>query len=227
MGLQAYRGGYPARLREALADTFEAVARVTGDEAFTALAARYVRAHPPSSYNLNDAGASLASYLRDDPLTLDLAFLPDLAELEWKIAAAFHAPWLPPLDLTALAGWVEDDWACARLRLQPSVGVVRSSWPLQTLWQSRPASRAELDVALAARAENVVVYRHDLIVRLELVTGPEATALTAVLGGGALMDVLAAAAANGAADAEIASWFAHWQALGIIAGCHRDDGRPQ
>src|SRR5262245_53362998 len=65
--LAVYRDGYPVRVAESLAETYPAVAHALGDRAFAALVDRYVAAVPQTSYNLNDAGAELPAFLRDDP----------------------------------------------------------------------------------------------------------------------------------------------------------------
>jgi len=89
--LHIYAGGYPARLEEALHESFPAVAHVLGDGAFHGLVRRYIAAVPLRSYNLNDVGAELPRFLEADELTKDLPFLPDLARLEGHVARAFHA----------------------------------------------------------------------------------------------------------------------------------------
>src|SRR5262245_21221595 len=76
--LAVYRGGYPARIAEALADIYPAVARGLGEHELAALVDRYAAAVPLNSYNLNDAGAALPVFLCGDPASRDLAFLPDL-----------------------------------------------------------------------------------------------------------------------------------------------------
>ena len=215
VGLAAYVHGYPARLREALADVYEAVAAIVGHDQFRELTYRYAAKYRPSSYNLNDAGAQLPRYLVGDPLTARRPYLPALALLEWKMAGAFHAATLPRLDPAVLAEQTEDEWGRATLALQPSVAVVISRWPVLSLWEchDKPSSSVDVD----ARAECVLVYRSELVVRLEVVPRAEATALRALQHGRRLSDVLEHAAAAGTGERQVGDWFARWQSLGLIA----------
>jgi len=217
LGLGAYAGGYPVRLHEALADTFEAVARYCGDTEFGALARRYTAAFPPKCYNLNDVGRSFARFLRTDRLIHDLPFLADLADLEWKISRAFHAGLLPPADTAALAELTEDQWARVRLELQPGVGTVLSSFPIRSLWAARNSASPPTQLT-AAGAEQVLVYRRNLTVRLELADRHEIRAVRALGRRVPLAVVLEAALRRGAPPKEVGAWPGHWQRLGILAG---------
>jgi hypothetical protein len=215
VGLAAYVHGYPARLREALADVYEALAAIVGDEEFTELTRRYAAKYRPSSYNLNDAGAQVPRYLVGDPLTTRRPYLPALALLEWKMAEAFHAATLPRLDPAVLAEQSEDEWARATLVLQPSIAILISHWPVLSLWQSHDAARSSSDVPRAA--ECVLVYRSELVVKLAAIPRAEAVALRALQRGRRLSDVIDYAAAAGAGEQQVGDWFARWQSFGLIA----------
>lgn len=217
IGFGAYAGGYPARLREALADTFEAVLRYVGDDDFTALSARYTAAHPPACYNLNDVGRSLPRFLRSDLLIAERPFLPDLAELEWKISRAFHAELEPPAGTAALGTLGEDEWSRVVLELQPGVATVVSRWPVRALWLASEDAGSQ-GGGERSGGEAVLVYRRDLVVRLESVSVGEARALGAIRRGRPLSAVLETAVRRGAPATEAAVWPARWQQLGILSG---------
>src|SRR4051812_47348056 len=77
-----YRDGYPARMTEALGETFEACWRVLGDEDFLEACRIYSRAAPSVSHNLSDYGGSFPEFL-DDRFKKQAPFIKDLAVLEW------------------------------------------------------------------------------------------------------------------------------------------------
>src|SRR5262249_36918115 len=151
--------GYPARVAAALVDTYPAVAHLVGESAFHRLAHRYALAVARQSYNLNDVGAELPAYLRDDPLTEQLPFLPDLAAVESRIASAFHALERPPLAPERMAGWTLEEFASVRLAFQPSLAIVRSPWPVVVLWEAREIPRDEIDIDVRDRPEIALVHR--------------------------------------------------------------------
>jgi hypothetical protein len=212
--LLVYANGYPARVRDALADTCPALARLVGDAAFTALARRYAATVPLTSYNLNDAAARLPAFLRTDALGGEWPCLPDLAAFECQVAQAFHARERTPLDPTALS-WTLDEWDRAVLELQPSVAVMASRWPLLDLWQAvaPPAAAVAEDVP-----RELLIRRAGLTVRCEPIGAGEALALRLLLAGhtlGASMERLDAAGHDPAA---VSAWCARWMQNGMVAG---------
>lgn len=90
--LQIYSRAYVATLQEALYDTFDAIARILGDDDFLDLSARYIASHPSKSYNLSDYGEEFSAYLRTSSGFPNALFLSELARFEWEIKNLFHAP---------------------------------------------------------------------------------------------------------------------------------------
>jgi hypothetical protein len=230
--LGVYVNGFPARIREALAETFPAVAHVVGPRAFTALGERYVAAVPLRSWNLNDAGDGLPRFLASDELSSRFAFLPDLAELERQVSRAFHAREAAPLDPAPLAAWPLERWERAAFRFQPSVCVVRSPWPIHDIWEARDTELAEIYIDLRDRPQNVLVHRTGLTVRCKTVADGEALALEELLAGrplGRALEKLAAfpltlspstslrtGLSKGEPAEAVFEWFAGWMRLGLI-----------
>ena len=68
--VDVYRGGYPARLTDALGETYETCWRVLGDEGFFAAAQTYISRHPSRSHNLSDYGEAFPEFL--ESLRFDL-----------------------------------------------------------------------------------------------------------------------------------------------------------
>jgi hypothetical protein len=218
--LEIYRGGYPARVAESLAETYPAVAERLGDHEFRALTDRYTATVALGSYNLNDAGAALPGFLRDDPAAEAHPWLPDLAELEWRVAMAFHARDHEPLDPRAL-GWTIEEWADARLEFQPSVAVVTSPWPLLDLWTGFDDTRDGATVRIQDAAQHLIVRRGDSTVRCELVSAEEALAVRLLLDGHRLTDAVELLAAEGVDAAHVMDWFGRWTACGLLSGAKR------
>jgi hypothetical protein len=214
--LHIYAAGYPARLREALAEIFPAVAHLLSDSGLSALVTRYVAACPPRSFNLNDVGAQLPAFLRDEHLGAELPFLADLAELEWRLACAFHAPREDAIDTRHLATIAGEAWNAIVLRFQPGVAVVASDWPIHDVWSARHAALDAIDIDLEGRPQAILVYRVGLETRCELVEPAEGRAMAELLAGRSLGDVLDAC--EDLAPERLARWFARWMRLELLAG---------
>ena len=187
--------------------------------ALARLTERYIRATVLRSYNLNDAGSGLPPFLRNDPLTERLPFLPDLAELEWHIARAFHAHEHPPLDPTPLSTWTMAEWERAVLRFQPSVALVSSAWPIRSIWECRETPVEQIDLEMTDRPERVLIYRNGLQVCCESVDAHEATVLAALLAGRSLGDTARSIEGAGDGGSLPAAAFARWMRAGIIVRC--------
>lgn len=217
--LHAYVDGYPARVREALAEAFPAVEHIVGAAAFGELARRYLPDVPAGIYSLADVGSALPAFLATDALGNDLPFLPDLAGLEWAVQGAFHAHLDPPFDAATVAAWTPDDWATARVRFQAGTVCIASPWPIRTLWDARKTPRDEIDVALDDRPEIVVVHRVEHRVACDLVEPEEARVLGRLLSGATLGD--ATVDLRGDDAQRLGGWTAGWVARGLVVACER------
>ena len=222
--MQIYRDGYPIRIRESLAETYAAIAHLVGDHAFSELADRYAASVPLTSYNLNDAGAQLAQFLRQDRLSVERPYLADLAALEWRVAAAFHAMEHPPFDPRTL-DWSADEWAGAVLYFQPSVTVLSSPWPLLDLWTAHETGRDARDIDLHGEPEHLIVRRAGLIVRCESVSPDELFALQLLLDGHSLGASMEQLDANGSDAAVVMTWFSRWTTAGMMVDAVRGTRR--
>lgn len=214
-----YADGYPARIREALRETFPAVAQILGDGSFAALADRYAKDLSADLQNLNFVGAALPAYLGSDRVRGDLPFLPALAELEWAVDRCFHAELLPPFAASACSGWSLEQWSRARVGFQPGLGLVCGPWPLRELRETARCERSEIDVDLVDRHDRVLVYRRGFDVVVESVEAAEADAVASLRGGELLGEVAAKLADSGAEPAAVSGYFGRWSALGLVVSC--------
>jgi hypothetical protein len=220
VGLSVHAGGYPARIHDALVEAFPAVAHFVGEAEFVRLVSRFASVTPPTRYNLNEAGAGFAAFLEADSADRRLGFLPDLARLEWRIVVAFHARRLPSADPSRLADLARaGEQACASgaIALQPGTGLVRSKWPILSLWQLRETPRSEISLAVEGRPERVLVWREGETVKLDLVDDDEASVITGLLEETTFVRLLDRLSVSGLPDDAILSAFARCARLGLLA----------
>ncbi len=216
--LQVYIGGYPARIRESLEESFPAVAKVLGPRHWTRLVERYTRWAPQPSYNLNHAGALLPKLLRTDPLALEFPFLPDLARLEWQVVKAFHARAMRPLSASAVAQWSSEQWERAVIRFQPAVSVVESDWPVRKIWWSALQGKLRGRMPRSRQRNYALVWRAGFRVRCDAISAGEAQALGLLLRRCTLGE-LSRHLQGRVAPSEVTRWFSSWMAAGMIVGC--------
>ena len=215
--LAVYAGGYVARIRQALAEVYPAIAHVLGRPAFADLAGDYARAHPSRDYNLSFAGRHLPDFLAGWPRTAQLPFLPDLARLEWLICLAVHAFDEPAFTPDALGQLPPEQWERLRVAFQPSVGVAASAWPILDVWAARTRPRNDIAIELVNRPQRVLVSRQGLEVRCALLEPAQHDLLAALLGGGTLGEACGRLAASGDAGMPlVAAWFSAWARQGLV-----------
>jgi hypothetical protein len=212
--MAVYAGGYCARLRESLAEVYEAVRFVLGERAFAALSDDYAAQHPSHEYNLSFAGRALPEFLSRAAITASLPFLPDLARLERSVCEAFHAFEAPPLKPETLAPLSSEEWARLRLEFQPAVHVVSSAWPILDIWSARRGPRDQVNMEVVGRAQHVLVFRRGLDVRCEALEDVEQRTLSALIDGRTMGE--ACAALEQTRSTRIQRWFATWIREGII-----------
>lgn len=227
--LQVYADGYPARVAESLKETYEAVKHVLGEGMFLRVAAEYADTRPSVSFDLGMAGRNFSAFLKNARVTEKLPFLPELAQLEWRVAEAFHAYDAAPMDPAALAAFAPEDWERLVFAFRPSVTLFRSAWPVVDLWRARRTPIEEFDLELANRPQNVLVHRVGFKVACEALESEEFRVLEGLLAGrtlGAVCDELAAGLPDDA-DLPLDVWFGRWSGLGLFTSVHLDKTHGQ
>ncbi len=214
-----YAEGYGIRIHEALKEAYEAVRHVIGEGRFWELAQSYASAYPSQEYNLSLAGRHFPGFLEKSSLLQEWPFLSDLAGLEWAVTEAFHSFDRPPQELSALSGLALEDWEKVSFEFQPSLRLVRSSWPVLDIWRERKTPHEKIKIDLQNRPQWIVVGRLEWKVRSESVTALEYECLDLLRSGrslGEVCEVLAEKA--GEEELPLMNWFAKWSSGGMIAG---------
>jgi hypothetical protein len=215
--IAVYTEGYPARVTEALRETYPALANILGDGSLAGLSDRYRGVLRDEPTNLNDVGADLPRFLRQDRLSEQLAFLPELAELEWAVTRSFHAAACDRFDPIDCKSWSIEDWQRAQIRFQPGLALLRSRWPLRALYATRNQDRDEIDVDLEQGGECVLVFRRGFEVAVEATPPREADAIEAFRAGATLAEVSEGLARDDALNDDVVELFQGWVSAGLIA----------
>jgi hypothetical protein len=145
--LGIYRNTFASVLTNALRLSFPATHRLVAAECFEGSARLFMEEQPPQYANLDDYGAGFPEFLARFPPVAALAYLPEVARLEWAVSRALHAPNAKSLDLGCLAVSTMDERARVRFAPHLSAGLVRAQHPADSIWR---AALAQDDAALAA-----------------------------------------------------------------------------
>ena len=230
-GLAIYRHAYLARLREALADNYSALARGLGDARFEGLADGYARAHPPTDPHLRPYGRALVAFMEalvaagdPDGLVAHPAFI-DLARLDWALRDAFDARDVSPIDGAALAGLAPTDWPRLCLHILPSARLVSLEWAVEAAWHLLSGPDASDTPELPTprpHAHSVLVWRPQFETRWRALDAEEHGMVAALLAGASFAGLCAQLAECGhAADragARAVAYLQQWLADGLLGG---------
>lgn len=153
-----YRNNVIISLIKAAEDTFPVLQKLIGEGNFTTLATLYARAHPPQSALMMYYGQQMPEFLDGfEPLQI-YPYLSDIARLELALRRSYHAadaPFVTGEDLAAIA---PDALMEAEFVLAPSSVLLRSPWPIHSIWAfntQEDAPKPEM------RAEDVLIARAD------------------------------------------------------------------
>jgi len=89
--LRIYRNIVHNNHAAALRTAYPVVLKLVGEDFFENAAARYLRDYPTRSGNLQDYGSNYAEFLAKMPEASGLAYLPDVAQLEWARQESYLA----------------------------------------------------------------------------------------------------------------------------------------
>ncbi len=179
-----YRNNVVAGLGETLKAAFPATCRIVGDEFFSAMARVYVSREPPSSPVMLAYGAGFADFVETFEHTAALPYLGGIVRLERAWTEAYHAPEAVPLDPAAFAGVASDRLPDIVLSLHPSLRIVRSSFPIVTIWQMNVGGGVPRPVDIDGGGEDALVLRPAAEVRVHALP-PGAAAFIGALAAGA------------------------------------------
>lgn len=196
--IAVYRRSILGNLVGALQATYPVLARIVGLPFFREAASAYARAHPSVSGDLNEYGAQFADFIAAWPHGCELGYLPDVAQLEWRVQQVYYAP-DAKVDLSGLAACPPEKYGALRFSLAPALVRMDSAWPLADIWRVN-ADGYGGDMAVDfSRGSRLAILRRDGLVHVESLTSGEAAFLDALASDSPLESAAASALA---ADAE-------------------------
>ena len=160
--LQVYRNNVFLSLTEALKAVYPVTERLVGEDFFRYAASRYLPQHPSTSGNLHDFGGRFPDFLATFEPAAELAYLPDVARLEWAYHSVFHAADHLLLDLAALAAIPAERHGELKFTLHPATRLLASPFPVLCIWQVNQEDFAgDPTVDLAAGGVGLLIIRRE------------------------------------------------------------------
>ena len=201
-GLAVYQRNLRGNFAKVLALEFPVVQKLVGGDYFQSLAWQFQQVEPSRSGNLHGIGATFASFLRGRFGGGNLGYLGDVADVEWAVEQSLIAADADAaFDLNAFAAAPADQHERLRFELHPALRLVRSRYPIVTLWHSHmpdsdgavAAHREDFRLDLSSGGENACVLRSAADVSVTALSDAEAGWLDAITQRATLGDALESA----------------------------------
>jgi hypothetical protein len=175
-----YRNNVVTGLVEALKAAFPAVRRIVGDEFFAAMARVYVSLEPPKSPVMLDYGETFPDFIGKFEPAMSVPYLRDVALLERAWVEAYHAAEAPLADFADLAALDPQCFPELGFVLHPSVGVVRSPFPVVQIWLMNIDGGLPVAIDLSQGGETALVIRPVAEVEVRQLSAGAATFIKAL-----------------------------------------------
>src|SRR5262249_5758280 len=194
--LQVYRNNTFSSLAAALKASFPVVCQLVDERFFGYAAQEYIRAHPPKAPRLAEYGDDFADFLTAFAPVRHLAYLPDVARLEWAVNAAYHAADAPPLDPARIAAVPQERYPRLTFVAHPSVRLFASDFPVDRIWQAhQPGGDLDAGVDLSSGGCRLLIDRHEQDIRFLALDAAGFALAAALCAGHALQEAYDKAAA--------------------------------
>jgi hypothetical protein len=167
---------------------FPVLLQLCGVDYFRQLTAAFQDAHPSRQGNLHHIGEAFAVWLAQQLADTDFRWFADMAAVEWAWQECYVAAEpAGSADLAQLAQLTADSQESLRFKLTPACRVVRSRWPVLSIWQAHQRLDADGGASLEHidmhQSENLLLYRQPQGVLLQTLRDGEAVLLQQLAAG--------------------------------------------
>lgn len=183
--LDIYRNNTRSVFRAALEQIYPVVLKRVGDDFFRQLVFHYRARFPSRSGDLHWAGREFPEFLAEHLRATEYEWIADLARLEWARSEASVAPEPPAVGVAALAEFAPQEIEHVVFRLQPSLRLVASEFPVFSVWQANQQENAPpMDQSIGS--ERGLVRIRDSLVEVQTLA-PNLHAFLSALAAGATL----------------------------------------
>ncbi|MDH3580270.1 MAG: DNA-binding domain-containing protein [Hyphomicrobiales bacterium] len=218
-----YRNNVYSSLIDVLQACFPVVTRLVGEEFFRATARVYVDQHPPTSPVLMRYGHVFADFLQGFEPVDDVPYLPDVARLEWAWSEAYNAADRAPVTPEALQSVPPEKIETLLFELHPSARLVRSEYPIVTIWSSNSRDDEPEPIDAGAGSEDALILRPGLDVEVRRLPAGGAVFIDA-LADGLSLGAAAQRAAGSAEEFDLQANLTGLFGSGAITSAEADGG---
>lgn len=214
-----YANNARVNFHSTLEAAYPVIRRLGGDEWFRQSGAAYRREHPSHSGNLFHVGRHFPDFLAARFAAGRYEYFAAVARLEWAYQETLVAAECEPLDPVALADVRPEAYGSLQFRLRPSARMLRSDYPVLTIWRAcQPDATEEAQhVKLDAGSSYVLLIRRRDHVELREIS-PADFALLDAFAAGYTLDQAVEATAGADKAFDLTAALERCIRLGVLAG---------
>jgi hypothetical protein len=160
-----YRNNVIVSLIDALKARFPVVCALVGEEFFGGMARVFVPNHLPRTPLMFRYGEQFPEFIAAFEPARSVLYLADIARLEIAWSEAYHSAEATALPPAALQDVNPEQLVTSTLRLHPSLQLLRSRFPVASIWSAHQAPTQSNSVDLST-AQDVLIVRPDSDVAL-------------------------------------------------------------
>ena len=184
VAIEVYRNNYRGNLHDTLAGAYPVIEQLVGKDFFRLLTRQFIAQHPSRSGNLHHYGVEMARFVVAFEPAQGLAYLPDVAALEWACHCAYFADDAATLDINRLAQIPHEQYSDLILHIHPACHLVRSRYPIAAIWHAhQPGAADDFHIHLDSGPSNALVSRKDDVVMVSELLASDADWLQAIQAG--------------------------------------------
>jgi hypothetical protein len=181
--ISIYRNTVRQSLADVLATAFPVTRRIVGAVFFAGLADGFIIKAPPRVPQLLAYGRDFADFIAGQDVGQRLAYLADVARLEWLRGEAYFAADAPPLDPQRLAALSPDAMERLVLDMHPATRLLCSTHPIHRIWEVNQPKIVEVPKVDMSVAQCVLISRRDHHVVVREIGAGDATFISALARG--------------------------------------------
>ncbi len=174
-----YRNNVALSLITVLKDVYPVVMALVGEEFFQTLARHFSARHLPETPMMFQYGAALPAFIETYEPARQIPYLPAIAALEWARNEALYSADAATAKLEELTTYEEEDIPNLFFELHPAVKLVKTPWPIVSIWQAHQTENGEAQLSdLPDEAQTALITRPELTVWVTKISPSSAVFIT-------------------------------------------------
>jgi len=178
--LDIYRHSILNSFSRVLAATYPVIEKLVGEDFFSAMAKQYAQTMPSLQPDLGEFGRHFDHFLAEFEQLKQLAYLPDVARLEWLWEEVFYAADDPEANFSALAELNDQRLQKLRFNLSASAHLLQSTYPVLAIWQANQICDNTEEIVLESTGEQLLLLRQGDECRMDRLTNDDWLLLNAI-----------------------------------------------